>query len=134
MNKKIHSVKILPTYFEAIISGEKTFEVRFNDRDYAVGDILRLREFENDKYTGREALREICYMLDDSSYCLEGYVVLGIRAKVDTRGTSTLEDAIDLLKKEYERAKNMEYVKKPLAWALFQVWKKADKQRGGEGK
>ena len=45
----------------------------------------------------------------------------------------TLEQAIEMLKKEYERAKNMEYVKKPLAWALFQVWKKADnaKMKGG---
>lgn len=42
----------------------------------------------------------------------------------------TLEQAIELLRKEYERAKNMEYVKKPLAWALFQVWKKADKAKG----
>lgn len=38
----------------------------------------------------------------------------------------TLEQAIELLRHEYERAKNMEYVQKPLAWALFQVWKKAD--------
>jgi hypothetical protein len=46
----------------------------------------------------------------------------------------TLEQAIEMLKKEYERAKNMEYVKKPLAWALFQVWRKADnaKMKGGE--
>ena len=40
----------------------------------------------------------------------------------------TLEQAVELLKKEYERAKNMEYVQKPLAWALFQVWKIADKR------
>lgn len=44
----------------------------------------------------------------------------------------TFEQAIELLRKEYERAKNMEYVKKPLAWALFQVWKKADAERSGE--
>ena len=46
----------------------------------------------------------------------------------------TLEQAIELLRQEYERAKNMEYVQKPLAWALFQVWKKADraKMKGGE--
>lgn len=31
-----------------------------------------------------------------------------------------------------ERAKNMEYVKKPLAWALYQVWKKIDAKEGGE--
>ena len=47
----------------------------------------------------------------------------------------TLEKAIEMLRKEYERAKNMEYVMKPLAWALYQVWKKADeeKKKGGVG-
>ena len=43
----------------------------------------------------------------------------------------TLEQAIELLRKEYERAKYIPYVKRPLAWALFQTWKKVDKMRGG---
>lgn len=38
----------------------------------------------------------------------------------------TLEKAKQLLDKEYERAKRLEYVKNPLAYALYQVWKKAD--------
>ncbi len=126
---KTHSVKILPEYFEAVLSGDKTFEIRYNDRDYVVGDVLCLQEFANDKYTGRETVREICYMLNDPKYCKEGYVVLGIRQKEERRRILTLEDAIDMLKKEYERARNMEYVRKPLAWALFQVWKKVDKQK-----
>ena len=40
-----------------------------------------------------------------------------------------LEKAIKLLESEYERAKNMEYVKKPLAWALFQTWKAVDSMK-----
>lgn len=40
-----------------------------------------------------------------------------------------LEDAIYLLKEEYERAQTQEYIKNPLAYALYQVWKKADSQR-----
>lgn len=44
----------------------------------------------------------------------------------------TLKKAIKLLETEYERAKKMEYVRNPLAWALFQVWKKADSEKGGE--
>lgn len=40
----------------------------------------------------------------------------------------TLEQAIELLKQEYERAKALKYVKKPLAYALYQVWKIADKR------
>ena len=42
-----------------------------------------------------------------------------------------LEQAIEMLRKEYERAKKMEYVQKPLVWALFQVWKEADKAKKG---
>ena len=45
-----------------------------------------------------------------------------------------LEKTIDLLNKEYERAKLLEYVKNPLAYALYQVWKIADKKRRENGK
>lgn len=41
----------------------------------------------------------------------------------------TLEKAVKLLEAKYERAKKMEYVQNPLAWALYQVWKKADERR-----
>lgn len=41
----------------------------------------------------------------------------------------TLEQAKYHLDKEYERAKRLEYVKNPLAYALYQVWKKVDKER-----
>ena len=44
----------------------------------------------------------------------------------------TIDKAIEMLRSEYERAKKMEYVKKPLAWALYQVWKKVDGTKGGE--
>lgn len=38
----------------------------------------------------------------------------------------TLQTAIKLLEKEYERAKTLKFVRKPLAYALFKVWKMAD--------
>ena len=38
----------------------------------------------------------------------------------------TLDKAIELLRKEYEKAKGLAFVKKPLAYALYQVWKIAD--------
>lgn len=41
----------------------------------------------------------------------------------------TLEQAIELLRKEYREAKEMGFIKKPLAWALYQVWKKADQAK-----
>ena len=38
------------------------------------------------------------------------------------------ERAIKLLAKKYEKAKKLEFVHKPLAYALYQVWKMADKE------
>lgn len=35
-----HKLKIEERYYERLCSGEKTCEVRFDDRDYQVGDIL----------------------------------------------------------------------------------------------
>lgn len=40
----------------------------------------------------------------------------------------TLESAIELIKSEYEKATDSNYVNNPLAYALYQVWKKADRQ------
>ena len=39
----------------------------------------------------------------------------------------TLEQAKELLE-EYERAKRLDYVINPLAYALYNVWKKVDKE------
>lgn len=43
----------------------------------------------------------------------------------------TLEKTIKLLKAEHDRALKLDFVKNPLAYALYQVWKKADKEMGG---
>lgn len=40
----------------------------------------------------------------------------------------TIEKAIKLLTKEYERAKRLSFVRNPVAYALYQVWKMADKE------
>ena len=39
-----------------------------------------------------------------------------------------LKKAIKLLEQEYERAKHLEFVRNPIAYALFNVWKIADKK------
>lgn len=45
-----------------------------------------------------------------------------------------IETAEKMLKEEYERAKKLEYVRDPVAWALYQVWKKADAEPKGRKK
>lgn len=41
-----HELKILPKYFEDVMTGKKNFEIRKNDRDFKVGDYLLLKEYE----------------------------------------------------------------------------------------
>lgn len=40
-----HVLKVVVPYFEALLDGSKTFEVRQNDRAYQRGDTLTLWEF-----------------------------------------------------------------------------------------
>ena len=43
-----HDLKIWPEHFRAVASGEKTVELRTDDRGYEVGDELLLREYDPD--------------------------------------------------------------------------------------
>lgn len=45
----------------------------------------------------------------------------------------TFEQAVQLLEKEYERAKRLKFVIKPVAYALYQTWKIADKKKRKNG-
>lgn len=40
----------------------------------------------------------------------------------------TIEQSIELLKAEYEKAKRLDYIRNPLAYALYQVWRVADRK------
>lgn len=92
---KLHNLRILPKYYEKVLSGEKTFEIRKDDRGFEVGDKLILKEyipgyrdltgFEeviiDEKYTGREVQKEISYVLKDAEvYGLKrGFCILAIK-------------------------------------------------------
>jgi hypothetical protein len=41
-----HELKTWPVYFERLLSGEKTFEIRKDDRGFQAGDELVLQEFD----------------------------------------------------------------------------------------
>jgi len=55
--------------------------VRFNDRNFAKGDVLHLREHDADGYTGRAVTAEVTYLLDNPNYCKEGYVIMAIKLR-----------------------------------------------------
>ena len=75
----IHELKILPEYFEALVDECKHFELRKDDRDYQVGDILALEEWDGEKFTGYFEQRRITYILRSCpEYGLaDGYCILG---------------------------------------------------------
>ena len=72
-----HHLKILPEYFLQVAIGNKTFELRKNDRDFKVGDIIFLEEWDNE-YTGRVLELEITYILSNFKGLEEGYVILSV--------------------------------------------------------
>jgi hypothetical protein len=90
---KIHELKTDPNHYCQIESGSKKAEVRFNDRDYKVGDILHQRQTcstgENMagcpdhyplKYTGRYCLSEITHIHNDDEFGMkDNSVVLSVK-------------------------------------------------------
>ena len=44
----------------------------------------------------------------------------------------SIETAIKLLEQEFDKAKKMDFVRNPIAYALYQVWKLADTEEHHE--
>jgi len=56
--------KVWPEYFEEILNGKKTFELRLNDFEIGEGDTLVLKEWDPKikAYTGRELEKKVGYV------------------------------------------------------------------------
>lgn len=82
-----HELKTWPEYYEAVLRGDKTFEVRVDDRGgYDVGDVLVLHEWDRHGrgYTGRVCDVVVRYVLRDPKFGVApGYVVMGIGAPAE---------------------------------------------------
>lgn len=83
--RKQHCLKTWPAYFDAVLRGDKNFEIRYNkDRGFQKGDQVVLREYDKDKgciekhhYTGRQIVADISYVTGFEQK--EGYVVFGLK-------------------------------------------------------
>lgn len=78
-----HCIKLKEQYCDPIFSGDKTFEVRINDRDYQKGDHINFMPVDsNGILTHNHAVMFEDYVITyvHSGYGLkEDYVVLGIK-------------------------------------------------------
>jgi hypothetical protein len=79
----LHALKTETGYFDLILDGTKTFEVRRHDRPFKPEDDICLQEWnpETKTYTGNEWHGKITYMLDNERFCKKGFVILGIKPK-----------------------------------------------------
>lgn len=83
-----HELKCWPEFFVDLIVGDKSFELRKDDRNFQVGDTLLLREWnpETREYSGRKLTRRVIYKLAhrEGGGCAAdfglrpGYAILGI--------------------------------------------------------
>jgi len=82
-----HDLKVYPEFFEDVAYGNKPFEIRRDDRNYQVGETLRLREFRSafhdgpSGYTGRAVIVEVTYKLSWEQFegLKKGYCALGLK-------------------------------------------------------
>ena len=67
---KTHNIKIREGFADAVLSGEKTFEVRENDRGYQKGDFITFTVIDNLNIIISHPLDEETYLI---TYVLSGW-------------------------------------------------------------
>lgn len=84
----IHELEVWPAYYERLVDGSKTFEVRKDDRGYQTGDTLQLCEWfppelgsfsTQGHYTGRMMQCTVGFIFRQGFGCdLGEYVVMSL--------------------------------------------------------
>jgi ASC-1-like (ASCH) protein len=73
-----HELKIWPEHFENVRKNIKNFEIRFNDKNYQVGDTIQLNEWtKTNGFTGRKLIKVITYITSFEQR--KGWVVFAIK-------------------------------------------------------
>lgn len=80
-DERRHRLKLAKMFFDAVDTGKKSFELRKNDRNYQIGDILELHEMSNGEETGRVTEKQVIYILEGFKGLEEGYCILGLEEK-----------------------------------------------------
>lgn len=90
---KVIEKKILPEYYKAVRSGRKTFELRKDEDNVQVGDVLLLREWDGEKYTGKMIDKSVSYVLRNvPEYGLQdGYCIIALQT-IYTQSTVCIQN------------------------------------------
>lgn len=82
MIRRYHTLKLQKRFCDAVFSGEKTFEVRYNDRGFQRGDRVRFIAMDGEitivDHPINNLIYEITYVLSGWGI-KEDYVVFGIK-------------------------------------------------------
>lgn len=80
-----HDLKIWPRFFEEVITGVKACQLRQNDRNFQIGDSLKLQEYVKEKqlYTGRETTVLVTDVIQDCDGLVPGYCILSVKLPVN---------------------------------------------------
>lgn len=96
----LHNIKIKESFADAIVGGDKTFEIRYNDRGYQKGDIVVFQCVNNNEAFLQSIYHLINYMVFEIDYVLSGY---GLKDGFCVFGFHKIQDDSDkenLLKEE----------------------------------
>ena len=78
----VHELKVEMRYWPYYKNGEKSFSIRNNDRNFAVGDTCVFKLFNNKTFIVNEIIvKKISFILHDyeTRFLKEGYCVLGLK-------------------------------------------------------
>lgn len=79
----IHDLKIWTEFYDDVDSGRRLFEMRKNDRDYQVGDVLKLREWlpKIEEYSGAVTYREVLHVFKFAELGSDILTTLGLNPR-----------------------------------------------------
>lgn len=77
----VHELKIWPDEIRAVMAGYKRFEYRKNDRDYHIGDYLKLREWypAREEYGDLSICVEVTWITKTGFGLPDGYCVMSVK-------------------------------------------------------
>lgn len=85
---RVHELKSWKPFFRAIVAGHRSHELRRADRDFSVGDVLLLREYDSgtSTYSGQECRALVTSITSSAHPCAmstealaPGFCIMSIR-------------------------------------------------------